>query len=54
MKYNYGSKKYISARESPLAFELVCLTKDTQFDLFLKVKSGEKYITAVILIEKYL
>lgn len=54
MKYNNGSKKYISARESPLAFEFVCLTKDTQFDLFLKVKSGEKYITAVILIEKYL
>lgn len=28
--------------------------EDTQFDLFLKVKSGEKYITAVTLIEKYL
>lgn len=32
MKYNDGSKKYISARELHIAFDLVCLTKDTQFD----------------------
>lgn len=32
MKYNNGSKKYISARESLSAFELVCLTEEFQFD----------------------
>lgn len=32
MKYNYGSKKYISTRESLSAFELVCLTDESQFD----------------------
>lgn len=48
MKYNYGSKKYISARESLSAFELVCLTENRNLNLrknnFLMIKFGENML----------